>query len=131
MENKRHELCPADKELFENMAGKYVSQNEANFFKNIQYKEEYELTGLNDLLVSEYDNPDEIYLVRMYYEEYLVGYKIGCDGKFEEHVMNLSEALALNLKELGFMDRNLSLLEWLRETDYVYVDYNRNFDFCE
>lgn len=50
MENKRHELCPADKELFENMAGKYVSQNEANFFKNIQYKEEYELTGLNDLL---------------------------------------------------------------------------------
>ena len=41
-----------------------------------------------------------------YNEEYVVGHGIGTDGAYETHVMNLSEALALNLKELGFIDMN-------------------------
>lgn len=32
------------------MVGKYQSVNEENFFKNMQYKQEYEPTVLNDLL---------------------------------------------------------------------------------
>ena len=131
MENNIHELWAEDKALFERMRGNYVSNNEANFFKNIQYKQEHEITGLNDLLISEYENPDEIYLVRMYYDEYLLGYKIDSNGEFEEHVMNLSEVLALNLKELGYINRNLTLLEWLRENDYAYVNYNRNNDLTD
>ena len=42
--------------------------------------------------------------------------------------MTLSEALAINLKEIGFIDRDITLLEWLRESDYKYVNYNRNHD---
>ena len=126
-----HKLWEKDIELFEKMKGIYVSDNEANFFKNIQYKQEHEIIGLNDLLISEYENPDEIYLVRMYYDEYLLGYKIDSNGEFEEHVMNLSEVLALNLKELGYIDRNLTLFEWLRENDYTYVNYNRNHDLTD
>ena len=94
----------------------------------MQHKEEQEITGLNELLVSEYENDDEIYLVREYYEEYLVGHGIGTDGAEEEHVMTLSDALSLNLKELGFIDRDLTLLEWLRESGYRYVNYDRNYD---
>lgn len=45
--------------------------------------------------------------------------------------MNLSEALALNLKGLGFIDRNLTLWEWLRECDYNVVNYERNYDIIE
>ena len=123
-----HKLWEKDIELFEKMKGNYVSDNEANFFKNIEYKQKYEITSLNDLLISEYENPDEIYLVRLYYEEYILGYKIDSDGEFEEHVMSLSDVLSLNLKDLGFIDRDLTLLEWLRETDYAYVNYNRNYD---
>lgn len=127
--NKNNHIVPQeDRDMFETMKGQYVSSNEENFFKNIQYKEECEITGLNDLLVSEYENNDEIYIVRQYYEEYLVGHGIGNDGAQEEHVMTLSEALALNLKELGFIDRDITLLDWLRETDYRYVKYNRNYD---
>ena len=64
MANKVHDLWAEDKALFERMRGNYVSNNEANFFKNIQYKQEHEITGLNDLLISEYENQDEIqYLV--------------------------------------------------------------------
>lgn len=128
MTASKHQLIESDMLLFRCMDGNYISANEENFFKNLQYKQEYEITALNDLLVSEYDNPDEIYLVREYYEEYLVGHGIGTDGSQEEHVMSLSEALSLNLKELGFIDRDITLFDWLRECDYSCVDYSRNFD---
>ena len=108
-----------------------MSANEENFFKNMQYKQEYEPTALNDLIVSEYENDDEIYIVRMYNDEYVVGHGIDTDGAFEEHVMCLSEALMLNLKSLRFIDRDLTLWEWLRECDYTVVNYERNYDILE
>lgn len=120
-----------DKKLFESMKGHYQSVNEENFFKNMQFKQEYECTSLNDLIVSEYENEDEIYIVRKYNEEYVVGNGIGTDGAQEEHVMNLSEALALNLKDLGFLNRDVTLLQWLRECDYQVVNYERNYDIIE
>ena len=113
------------------MKGNYVSVNEENFFKNIKYKQEYECTLLNDLLVSEYENNDEIYVVREIFEEYVIGHGIGTNGAQEEHVMNLSEALALNLKEVGFIDRDITLWDWLRECDYNVVNYERNYDIIE
>ena len=128
MKREKHRLSREDSALFESMKGRYVSENEAEFFRKMQHKEEQEITGLNELLVSEYENDDEIYLVREYYEEYLVGHGIGTDGAEEEHVMTLSDALSLNLKELGFIDRDLTLLEWLRESGYRYVNYDRNYD---
>lgn len=128
MKVKKHIIPKEDAVLFKSMEGCYTSPNEENFFKNLQYKEEYEITGLNDLLVSEYENEDEIYLVRMYYEEYIIGQGIDSDGSRETHVMTLSEALSLNLRDIGMLDRDLTLLEWLRESDYVYVNYNRNHD---
>ena len=127
----RHELWDADARLFASMKGKYQSVNEENFFKNMQYKQEYEVTALNDLIVSEYENDDEIYIVRMYNEEYVVGHGIDSDGAQEEHVMCLSDALSLNLKDLGFIDRDLTLFQWLRERDYDVVNYERNFDLTE
>lgn len=128
MIDKKHIISKEDKVLFDEMKGNYLSANEENFFKNMQYKQEYEITGLNDLLISEYENPDEIYLVREYYEEYVVGQGINTDGANEEHVMTLSEALSLNLKDAGFINKNLTLLQWLRECDYDCVNYNRNHD---
>jgi len=131
MSSEKNKLWDVDEELFASMKGNYVSVNEETFFKNIQYKQEYECTLLNDLLVSEYENDDEIYVVREIFEEYVVGHGIGTDGAQEEHVMNLSEALALNLKELGFIDRDLTLWDWLRECDYCVVNYERNYDILK
>lgn len=128
MKTEKHKLWDADAKLFASMKGNYQSKNEENFFMNMQYKEEYQATALNDLLVSEYENQDEIYIVRMYNEEYIVGQGIGTDGANEEHVMCLFEALNLNLKVLGFLDRDVTLLDWLRECDYSVVNYERNYD---
>ena len=124
----KHELTTDDKLLFESMKSKYISYNEENFFKNMQYKQEFEVTGLNDLLVSEYENDDEIYLVRECYEEYLIGHGIGTDGAEEVHVMSLSDALSVNLKNSGFLSKDMTVLEWLRDCDYSCVKYNRNHD---
>lgn len=111
--------------LFSSLESNYQSNNEAVFFRNMKFKEEYEISLSNDLIVSESDNTDEIYLVRVEYEEYLVGK--GTDELHEVHVMNLSEALALDLSSLG-LDRMLTLLEWLRERDYAGVMYDHNYD---
>lgn len=42
--------------------------------------------------------------------------------------MCLSEALALNLKSLGFIERDLTLWQWLRECDNSVVNYKRDYD---
>lgn len=128
---EKHKLWDRDAALFSSIKGKYQSENEENFFKNMQYKQEYEPTALNDLIVSEYENKDEIYIVRMYNEEYVVGHGIDTNGAQEVHVMCLSDALSLNLKSLGYIERDLTLWEWLRECDYSVVNYERNYDLLE
>ncbi len=124
-----HQQWDEDLALFARMNGNYQSANEENFFRNIEYKQQNEPTVCNELLVSEYENDDIIYLVREEYEEYVIGH--GTDEQQEEeHVMNLSEALAINLKTIG-LDRDITLWQWLRETDYKYVKYNRNWDLVK
>lgn len=131
MRTVKHELPYEDRMLFSSMAGKYHSANEENFFKNMQYKQEYQPTALNDLIVSEYENEDEIYVVRMYNDEYIVGQGINTDGANEEHFMCLSDALAFRLSVLGFADKNITLWDWLRRCDYNVVNYERNYDIIE
>ena len=116
-----------DIELFARMQGNYQSENEENFFRNLEYKQKYEVTACNDLLVWEKENDDLIYFVREEYHEYLVVHGYDEDDWEEEHVMKLADALAVNLKPLGF-ERDITLWQWLKETDYKYVKYNRNYD---
>ncbi len=115
-----------DDNLFASMKDNYQSENEREFFEKILYKQQWECSLSNDLILSEKDNEDEIYIVRVYFEEYIVGKK----GKIEEeHVMNLSTALNLNLKEIGVLDESITLFEWLRRRDYVGVKYDNDFDY--
>ena len=131
MNNSKNQLWDVDAKLFASMKKESLTPNEANFFSNMQFKQEYEVTALNDLLVSEYENDDEIYVIRMNYDEYVVGHSIGTDGAQEVHVMNLSEALSVNLKAEGFLNRDITLWQWLREKDYTIVNYGRNYDLIK
>ena len=111
--------------LFRRMEGNYQSEREREFFEKLKYKEENVLTVSNDLLMSEYDNEDKIYIVREEYSEFVVGREDVVD---EQHYMNLSEALAANLREIGLLDRDITLFQWLRERDYKGVMYDHNYD---
>lgn len=128
MKTQENVLWPEDYELFARMEGHYVSDNEKIFFEKMRYKMEYEITLSNDLIMFELDNEDLIYIVRCIYDEIILGH--GTEGHYapEHHVMNLSEALNSNLKELGYINRDITLLEWLRERDYKGIMYNHNAD---
>ena len=126
MNTIKNELWPEDKALFDSMIGHYQSDNEREFFEKQRYKQENVITISNDLLLHEDNNEDKIYIVRCWFDEYVIGgegYKHG-----EEHYMNLSEALNANLKEIGVLNRDITLFQWLRERDYKGVEYNHNFD---
>lgn len=125
MENSRNKLWDVDEKLFASLEGHYQSNNEAVFFRNMKFKQEYEVALSNDLIISEADNADEIYLVRVEYDEYIIGK--GCDETHEIHVMNLSEALSTDLSTLG-LSRKITLLDWLKERDYAGVIYDHNYD---
>lgn len=128
MSTQKNELWPEDCKLFATMKGQYISENEKTFFEKMKYKMEYEITLMNDLIMFELDNEDHIYIVRVIYDEIIIGH--GTEGSYarEHHVMNLSEALNSNLKELGYIDRDITLFQWLRERDYKGIMYNHNAD---
>jgi len=125
MNTNNNKLWAVDEKLFAALEGQYQSNNEAVFFRNVKFKQEYELALSNDLLLSELENDDHVYLVRVEYDEYIVG--VGLDDTHEIHVMNLSEALAVDLATLG-LNRHVTLLEWLRARDYEGVKYDHNYD---
>lgn len=129
MEKKENKLWKEDEELFTSMEGKYQSSNEKVFFEKMRHKMEYEIAPSNDLIMFEEDNDDHIYIVRCVYEEIIVGH--GFKGNYDEeyHVMTLYEALNANLMQLGFLDRDITLLEWLRERNYEKIRYNHNYAF--
>lgn len=126
MNNRINTLWNEDNALFKSMEEHCQSDNERKFFEILRYKQENVISISYDLILHEDNNEDGIYIVRCWYDEYIVGgvgYKHG-----EEHYMNLSEALNANLKETGVLDRDVSLFQWLRERDYKGVEYNHNFD---
>lgn len=121
--NTVNRLWPEDEILFNLMRGHYFSAKEQKFFEEQEHKQRSVLTVSNDLVMSERNNKDHLYIVRCWYEEYIVGSDSG-----ELHFMCLSDALSANLKDCGILDKNITLLQWLRDRDYSNVEYNHNFD---
>ncbi len=114
-------------ELFASMVGNYQSEKEQEFFEKMLYKQQWECSISHDVIMSERDNEDGIYIVRIDFDEYVVGK----EGKEEDevHVMCLLAALELNLKEIGVLDEDITLFEWLRRRDYAGVNYDADYDY--
>ena len=128
MENKKTKLIAEDANFFKDMEGKYVSNEEKEFFERMKFKIEREPAPANDLIMSNLNNEDGIYIVRCYDYEFRIGCHVGEEYKEEIYAMDFHDALYVNLRECGFIDENLSLLEWLRKRNYNGIEYNHNFD---
>lgn len=63
---KANKLVREDAELFEYMKTHYQSDNEREFFEKLRYKQENVLTVSNDLILSERNNEDRLYVVSVY-----------------------------------------------------------------
>lgn len=123
---KNNTLWEADEKLFAAMTKDSISHEEFNFFRNMEFKELHESTLSNDLIMSEHDNAYGIYIVRVEYDEYLVG----CISHPEDevHVMNLADALMVRLSQIGLKEKDETIWGWLRSINYRGISYNHNYD---
>ncbi len=126
---EKHILPLADEELFESMSANYLSAKERWFFESIKDLEQWDCSMAHDIIMSQTDNDDNVFIVRVNCNEYI----FGCDDlksrRVYKHVMTLSEALSSNLKTLGIVDIDLTLLEWLRARNYNGVSFDHNLDY--
>ena len=91
--NKKTELVPKDRKFFDRLGDAFASEEEKNFFEKMKYKLEFEPAMSNDLIMSEHDNEDGIYIVRCYDCEFIIGCRVGDVFKEEKYTMNFSDAL--------------------------------------
>jgi hypothetical protein len=107
-----------------------ISASERHFFQEMQSKMLDENAPWPETLVWERDNPDQLYLLRHGYEEFMLGRGTTREEwqAHEIHAMNLSEVLAINLKEANLLPRDINLLQWLREQDFACVRYDHRND---
>jgi len=117
-----------DANLLDGMKGRFSSSNEEAFFHNMVWKEVYEWAGCCDVILSAFDNEDEIFIVRYYDAEYKVGKgREVCHKKRGGYFDCLSDALKFDMWPL--VGENVTLLEWLRRRDYEGVKYDNNEDY--
>lgn len=115
-----------DDELFRKMPPDNASPNEKKFFEEMKKKVYGEFAPSADLILCEDDNPDEIYIVRYYFREFRIG-RGQVNARFREETYALSLAEALESDMFDLLDRHVTLLEWLRENDFIGIDYEGNY----
>lgn len=122
-----NELWPEDEALFDKMENCYASDAEAVFFRTLHEKMLYEYAPCGELLVSPRSNPDGIGFHREEYDEFIIGH-LTEDGEYDDeyHAMKLSDALSANLRDLGYLNRDISMFQWFRENDFRFVMYDHN-----
>lgn len=116
-----------DLRLFANASkDKSISQAEKFFFSQMEKKELGEFAPSADLLLSEHDNKDRLYLIRYNFDEYKIGKGLVNERNVEGiHADSLSELLDVDL--FPFLGRHMSFLTWLRDNDFRGLNYNGNY----
>lgn len=125
---ENEEMPEVDIKMFDEVLASELSKEERLFFEQTRAKETGEFAPSADLLLSEDDNEERLFLVRYYFTEWKLGQ---ADGRKLSTIYcdNLSEMLSANL--FPFINRHLSLLEWLEERNFMGVKYNGNFAIGE
>ena len=128
MEKKvKYELAEKDKELFKRMKKEAVSENERRFFKEMEYRQQYHLTTLDDLLPPE-NTEAKIGFYRFDTDGYML-----LVGRWENHVSEYGTLNDLMFDEWEQIEEINSpfhnMLEYLRSIDYNGIDYNADSDW--
>lgn len=122
-------LDPDDEKLFLSTERQYISKEEQEFFEKLHVKMLSELAASGELLISEKENEDGIYLLREQYDEFIVGQGFWGSKPDGLHTMNLIDVLSANMLEQGFLKEDITLLGWLRSRNYKGVMYNHNYTY--
>ena len=118
------ELPKEDEQLFKEVFARNLEYEERVFFEKMHDKECGEFAPSADLIISETDNEDQIFLVRYYFNEYKIG-KVGVCLEWPIYGDSLSCILNEDLYPL--LSRHVTLMAWLREQKYECVKYDGNY----
>lgn len=123
-----NELDPDDIRLFDEMSRNYTSENERIFFERMKEKELYSQATSNDVLLTEKDNDDYVFIVRNNFDSYIVGSRRPGREIRAFGTETLSFILTFDMTMDDVLDRHITFGEWLRERDYVGINYDYNCD---
>ncbi len=125
--NLHIKYAPSEYEMkmFQEMEGKYVSENEKVFFETMLRKIQTEYASLTETIIDYDENPDGIYLYREIYDDFRIGRWIV--GLQDTPVMTngLFGLLTLDMERYHILGEYKTLWDWLRGNDYRYVHYDR------
>lgn len=116
-------------EEFEDAIKNSITVNERNFFEKLRYKILNETAFSNDVLMHEKDNENGLYILRVGTDDILIGRNLSNpDEKTSpEEYSGLFLALEQDLHK--YVGRHITLLDWLRERDYMGIRYDANNDY--
>lgn len=121
---ENEEMPEEDIRLFETMPKEGCSDEERRFFEQMRAKETGEFAPSADLMLSEHDNEDGLFLVRYYFTEYKLG------QRSEQMLPSLyHDSLAEMLEEdvCAFTGRHQTFLNWLRDRQFKGMAYRGNY----
>lgn len=116
-----NELSEMDKQLFSQMEGNYISEEERVFFEQMKYKEQYDNETEQDNIMLPNVNDDNLLIYRNFYFWFYV-IRIGW-GKEAYEYDSLAEMLAAPLSNWGLGEG--TVLDWLRRRNYEGVTYDQ------
>lgn len=126
--SENENLKEEDKILFEKMLSENLPTKEHTFFQRMKEKEQGEFAPSADIIIDEHDNRDEIYFIRYYYDEYKIGR--GLPGhRCAKAIYNDSLKDTLDSDMFPLIGVHITFLDWLRENDFIGVDYYGNSAF--
>jgi len=110
-----------DKDFFATVLSVEMPAEEKLFFERMKEKVEGEFAPSADLIMSEKENNDEIFIVRYYFHEFKIGRHNSGDEIYEDSFLSFVSADLFPV-----LGRHITLIDWLRETAFKGVDYDGN-----
>lgn len=104
-----------------------VSDNEREFFEKIMDKQLHEVSFSNDVLMHDRDNEDDIYILRIGQDDYMIGTARAVNNKpVPWEYESLFSFLSSDMYD--YIGRHVTVHEWLRERDFKGIRYDANND---
>lgn len=105
-----------------------VSENERIFYEKLRYKVLHEPAFGNEVLMHEFDNDEGLYILRVRFDEILIGKNEYSPGEKMTPMEFEGVNFAMDQDISEYVGRKITLKQWLRERDYKGIRYDRNND---
>ena len=118
-------------EEFEEAINNATSDNEREFLEQMRYKIPYEIAASNEVLLTNNENEEGLFILRVGNDDFQIGRITDATSKPVPPI----EIGGLIGKDgfMGFdlypyLQKHITVQEWLRERDYKGIRYDRNND---